>query len=148
MIYDSLQHSHLYSKLSTGIASAFQFVLSNDATQLSDGRHDIDGDNVFALVFGYDTKDENECITEAHYAHIDLHYIISGEEMIGQANLNGQVPLESNLEKDYAFYKTDLNYLKLVPGKFAIFFPHDIHLTGKKVNEVSSLRKMVVKIKV
>jgi len=148
MIHDQFQNSQTYEGLSPSLKKAFDFIRSTNLDELEDGRHEIDGDNVFALAFGYTTKLEADCITEAHFAHIDVHYIISGAEIVGQSILEGQIPTETNQEKDYAFYKTELNYFKLDAGKFAVFFPHDIHLTGKQEKHPIELRKLVIKIKV
>ena len=147
MICDTIHKAGNYHSLSVNIEKALKYLQSTDLSKVEDGRHEINGDDVFALVFGYDTKNEEDCITEAHFRHIDVHYLIEGEEYLGVANLDGQTPTEVNEEKDYSFYKTELNYIRMTPGMFAILFPWDIHLTGKKVDEPKPLRKVVIKVK-
>jgi YhcH/YjgK/YiaL family protein len=67
----------------------------------------------------------------------------------------GYVPLENqkviegyNEQNDITFFSGEIFFSKLDEGMFAIFFPTDIHLPGIKVNEITYVKKVVIKVKV
>lgn len=148
MILDALENHGMYSSISSSVAKAFQFLTETNLQTIALGTHKIDGDHVFAIVMNYKTKAKEACIIEAHYKYIDVHYIISGGEMMGHATLRDQVPIEANKEKDYAFYNCKTNDIPLTEGNFAVLYPHDIHQTGVQINQPAMLKKVVVKVSV
>ncbi|HEY2574566.1 MAG TPA: YhcH/YjgK/YiaL family protein, partial [Verrucomicrobiaceae bacterium] len=81
MIQDTLPLSARYESLSPRFARAFDFLRTVDGTQ-SLGRHEIDGDQVFALVQSYATKPVEEALFEAHRKYIDVQFLFSGRETI------------------------------------------------------------------
>lgn len=66
MIIDKLSNSNLYSGLGERINKAFAYLKETDFIKMELGKYEIEGDNVFALVNEYTTKDENEGKLEAH----------------------------------------------------------------------------------
>ncbi len=56
MITDNIKNYSLYKNLGEGINKALIFLNENDFSKMPDGRYNIDGDNVFALVNRYKTK--------------------------------------------------------------------------------------------
>ena len=81
MIQDTLDHSACYEALSPRFAQAFKFLRTVDGTQ-APGRHEIDGDRVFALVQKYATKPVESALFEAHRKYIDVQYVHRGRETI------------------------------------------------------------------
>ena len=51
-------------------------------------RYDIDGDNLYATVSEYITKNEEDAKFEAHQKYIDIQYVISGKEIMSIAPLS------------------------------------------------------------
>ncbi len=147
MIIDNIKNADLYRSMSERIAKAFDYIVQTDFSDLPTGRHEIEGDDIFALVLEYETKVEDLCKIEAHYKYIDLQYIISGEEYMGLAQLTNQIPVVKNEEHDYAFYETEVSMMKFVPDMFALYFPNDLHETSIMVNAPAPIRKVVVKIR-
>ncbi len=49
------------------------------------GRHDLDGDDLFALVQEYTTRAADECVWEAHRRYIDVQFVVTGAERMGVA---------------------------------------------------------------
>ena len=96
----------------------------------------------------YETKGKNESKFEGHHQYIDLQYIISGTEYIGITTLTNQIPIETNSENDYDLYEIDSDLIRFDSGMFMIFFPDDLHMPGISLNQVSTVKKIVVKIKV
>lgn len=148
MIIDKIENATLYVGLSDRIATAFSFLKNTDFDTLADGKYDVDNKNVFAIVSEYTPKDVNECKPETHFEHIDIQYIISGEEQIGLVTRTTQTPVNEYPEKDVAFYKTETTLHPFKKGMFGIFFPNDIHQPGVALNGNSTVRKVVMKIRV
>ena len=55
MVFDKLENAAGYVALHPRLAKAFDYLRTTDLSQLSLGRHDIVGDEVFALVQEYRT---------------------------------------------------------------------------------------------
>ena len=57
MVIDKIDNYKLYTSLSERIAKAFAYINKTDLLQIDPGKYEIDGDNIFALIQEYDTKD-------------------------------------------------------------------------------------------
>jgi YhcH/YjgK/YiaL family protein len=110
------------------------------------GKHDIEGDTIFALVQEYQTKPIAECKLESHKKYIDIQYVIQGEEMMGITTQNNQTILEQNLEKDYTFYEGTTSLVRVSKGMFTIFFPDDLHQPCVQTETVLEVKKVVIKV--
>lgn len=66
MIIDKLANAHLYFGLGERINKALTYIKETDFSKMELGKYEIDGDNIFALVNEYKTKDQNEGKLEAH----------------------------------------------------------------------------------
>lgn len=138
--------------LSPALQKGLEYLKTTDLVNLPVGRHEIDGEDIFASVSEYETEPLESKQPEAHKKYIDIQCISLGEEVIGcsffsSACLVGQDELA---ERDLIFYKQigqETNIL-LTPGRYAIFFPSDIHRPGC-INQVScKVKKIVIKIAV
>jgi biofilm protein TabA len=130
---------------------AFNFLKSNDLSGLELKRYDIDGDNLYAPVSEYLTKNEEDARYEAHQKYIDIQYVVSGKELIGVAPMTRKKDfLEPyNAVKDVEFLTvTEGKNCLALPDRFFIFFPEDAHRPGIKDGENSPVRKIVVKVKI
>ena len=149
MIIDKLINAHLYSGLGERINKAFAYLKETDFTKMELGKYEIDGDNIFALVNEYNTKDESEGKLEAHKKHIDVQFVAKGSELMGYAPLKNQKVIDGYSEQnDITFFNGEKSFTQVDEGMFAIFFPTDIHLPGIKVNEKSYVKKVVIKVKI
>ena len=130
---------------------AFAFLKSTDLATLEIKRYDIDGDNLYAPVSEYLTKNEEDAKFESHQKYIDIQYVISGVEQMSVAPLSMKKDIITPYDpvKDLEFMTVDqFNSFKATPEIFFIFFPSDIHRPSVKVGENSQVRKIVVKVKV
>jgi YhcH/YjgK/YiaL family protein len=152
MILDSLSNASLYARISPRLAEGLEFLRAADLKALPVGRTDVAGPSVFALVQDYRTKAAEEGFWESHRRHIDIQYIVIGEEKLGHSpaeNLRITEPFDE--AKDlikYAGAGGDLVTLRA--GQFAVFFPHDAHMPGLHPDGSSPtpVRKVVVKVAV
>lgn len=149
MILDQLSHHKTYLGLGPRFVASFGW-LANFKPETADGRIDIDGDNVFALVQSYDTAPPAEKKYEAHRLYADLQYIAAGTETIHYAPFDRlQTAKPYDPEKDYLLYSDPavVTALHLGPGSFAIFHPADAHKPGCIDGAICRMKKVVIKIR-
>jgi YhcH/YjgK/YiaL family protein len=130
---------------------AFIFLKENDLAKLELKRYDIDGNNLYAPVSEYLTKNEVDARYEAHKAFIDIQYVVSGRELIGIAPLSDTKDILEQYDTARDIMFMTVNEIKNVPAtpdNFFIFFPGDVHRPGLKDGENSPVRKIVVKVKI
>jgi len=130
---------------------AFTFLKENDLTKMELKRHDIDGDNLYAPISEYQTKNQEDAHYEAHRQYIDIQYVINGKELIGIAPSSDlrEITEPYDSAKDIMFMTVNqINNIPAGPDRFFIFFPDDLHRPGLKDGENSMVRKVVVKLKV
>jgi len=130
---------------------AFTFLKESDLSKMELKRYDIDGNNLYAPISEYVSKNEEDARYEAHRKYIDIQYVVSGKELIGVAPISQQKDILDpySEEKDVMFMTVSngTNY-QASPDRFFIFFPDDLHRPGLKDGENSPVRKAVVKVKV
>ena len=146
MILDTLENYQLYSTINERIAKGFAFLRNTDLDAIPSGKHDIEGDTIFALVQEYQTKPLNECKLESHKKYIDIQYVIRGEEMMGVTTQNNQKILEQDEEKDYTFYEGTTSLVRVSKGMFTIFFPDDLHQPCVQTESAAEVKKVVIKV--
>ena len=146
MILDTLENYQLYNAINDRIAKGFDFLRTTDLDSLPSGKHDIEGDTIFALVQEYQTKPLNECKLESHKKYIDIQYVIRGEEMMGVTTQNNQKIIEVNEEKDYTFYEGTTSLVLVSKGMFTIFFPDDLHQPCVQTESAAEVKKVVIKV--
>jgi YhcH/YjgK/YiaL family protein len=150
VILTTLEDSAPYEALGPRIAAGLAWLRSMDPA-IADGRHPIDGDDVFALVATYDTVPGTEKRFETHVRHIDLQYVADGHERIlhaPAAALTVETPYDE--AADIAFYAEPpfASSLLMRPGDLAIFFPDDAHKPGCMAGARHTVRKVVVKVRI
>lgn len=134
-----------------GLAAGFEFLERGDLAALPMGRHIIDGDSVFALAMQSPSREPSAGKFEAHQDYIDIQFLVSGEEVIGVAPVEGlKVTTPYDAAKDIVFYAVPATYkdLEIRPGHFAVFFPGEGHLPMCHSHGPHQLHKVVVKVKV
>ena len=146
MILDTIENYQLYKAINERIAKGFDFLRTTDLNAIPSGKHDIDGDTIFALVQEYQTKPLNECKLESHKKYIDIQYVIRGEEMMGVTIQNNQKIIEINEEKDYTFYEGNTSLVRVSKGIFTIFFPDDLHQPCVQIESAAEVKKVVIKV--
>ncbi len=148
MILDNLSKFARYQSLAPGLDKGFEFLRRKGLADLADGKHEIDGEQVFAIVASNQGRGPHDSPLEFHSRYIDLQYALDGSDLIGwQSTLAcNQVLTAYNREQDIGFFKDEpQTWFRLDAGNFAIFFPDDAHapLAGE-----GTVRKIVIKIAV
>jgi YhcH/YjgK/YiaL family protein len=149
MIFDSIENSETYYGLGEKFQKAFEFIKNTDFSEISDAKIEIDGDNIFALVQKYNTKNPKNAKWEAHRKYVDVQCMLSGAENIGFV-LSDYLDIteEYNDENDVEFYDGLGDFVQLNEGEFAVFFPNDAHKPGLFIKESELVHKVVVKVRI
>lgn len=151
MILDTLANATRYESLNSRFAKTLAWLRGFDGTQEL-GRHDIDGDDCFALVQTYETKPMEKAKFEAHRKYIDVQFINSGRETILWAPLASmkEETMAYSEEKEAALWKLvpDVTPLHMSAGHFAILFPEDAHAPCIEWVKPEQVFKVVVKVAV
>jgi YhcH/YjgK/YiaL family protein len=126
---------------------AVEYLRTTNLSALSLGRHDLDGDRLFALVQEYTTRRPDECMWEAHRMYIDVQYVVRGAERMGYANLAQARERDAyDGARDVAFFEPGDDYITVREGMVAIFGPEDVHAPSCALGHPGTVRKIIVKV--
>ncbi len=130
MILDTLANAARYAGLKVGCSEAFGFLDQPGLAELPDGKYEISGDRVYAIVDRAQGRKVSDGQLEGHRKYLDIQYVISGEELMGwrpSAGLVNAVPYDAT--KDLEFFEGEPeSIVRVPPGSFAVFLPTDAHL--------------------
>ncbi len=151
MIIDSLTNDSLPALLSQsrGLAIAVNWLRQHGATA-PEGRHDLDGDRIFALVQAYETiHGDAGRIVETHRRYVDVQHVAEGAELIDWWNTS-QLELAQayDEDRDLQLWSPAAAPLPVVlrDKLFAVFFPADAHRPKGAADTAGTIRKVVVKV--
>jgi YhcH/YjgK/YiaL family protein len=150
MIIDTLKNAAKYACVHPLFAKAFEYINSINLATIDDGKYEIDGDNLRAIVSNKKgmTAAESAAKFECHDKHIDIQLCIDGVEQLGWKPRETCVDQrgEYNAEKDVVFYNDAPDmYFELKNNQFAVFYPEDVH--APMIGE-GLIKKMVIKVKI
>lgn len=150
MILDLLPQAPRYAALSPRIALGLDWLARFDP-RTAEGRYDLAGDDVYALVQSYDTVPAAEKKFESHRVYLDIQYVVAGDETILYAPTSSLVAAtEYDSARDFLLYADPdaATPLRLGPGSFAIFYPVDGHKPGCQAGAAARIKKVVIKARV
>ena len=150
MIIDNIKNLDLYSKSDVYTNKINEFINKSKESNLQEGRYELEGDNLIALIQKYETKEIEKCKYESHKKYIDVQYIEQGREVISWIDISKlEVDEPYNVKDDIIFYKDNLNgiNLKMEEDMFAIFYEQDGHKVRSILEEKTNIKKIIFKIK-
>lgn len=148
MILDVITSSERLSKLHPGFRAAFEFLKRPDIEQLADGRQEIDGTRLYAIVIRGQGKGQKGAKLEAHRRYIDIQCSLTESDVIGWKQIAAcQNPTQAYDEsKDLVFFSDAPDSWVTVPRhSFGIYFPEDAHAP---MATEGAIHKVVVKVAV
>jgi YhcH/YjgK/YiaL family protein len=148
MITDHLANAHRYTAIGPRFARAFEFLQHTDLGALDDGRYELEGGDLYALVQRYTSKRPAEGRWEAHRRFADLQLVVDGQERMGYGPIDRFSPGEYEEAKDVEFLAGDGDFVLLRPAEFVVLWPGEVHMPGMAVGEPAAVKKIVVKIRV
>lgn len=128
---------------------AFSWAKEHAAT-FSDGEYEISGRDIYANIHTIHTTPESEGAFEVHREYIDLHYCLTGGEIIAHSPVGTlEEKTVYDAEKDYQllYPVQESSHVAMQPDSFAIFYPGELHMPKIANGTNESVRKVVVKIK-
>ncbi|MDD3436591.1 MAG: YhcH/YjgK/YiaL family protein [Candidatus Gastranaerophilales bacterium] len=151
MIKDNIKNAETYTDLPERVKIGLKYLAETDFSCMKNGKYEISGDKIFAIVQDYLSKPLKDAKFEAHRKHTDIQYIIEGEEQIGiddADNFSEETSYDD--EKDIIFLKRkqkgSMDFIKLKQKEFAIFTPKDAHAPSIAVDDSNYVKKVVVKV--
>lgn len=130
MILDTITNADRYTAIHPLFARVFEFMRNTDLQALSNGRHYIVGDEVFAIVARADGRTRDEAQLECHRKYIDIQLVLAGVDEMGWKPLDccHQPVDDYNESADIQFfYDSPASWIATPAGSFCIFFPEDAH---------------------
>ena len=150
MILGEMTSNACYVNMHPKFKLAFEFLEKCFDKGVEAGRYEIDGNDVYALVMEYISKEKETPRFETHDNYIDIQCMLKGSECqwyLPRKEMRELAPY--NPEKDITFYSFEGrgSELLLQPGDYAIYFPQDGHLPGMVAAPNEDCTRIVVKIK-
>ncbi len=150
MIVTYLRDIDRQMSMTPAIKKAIDFLRRPDINSLPDGRVEIDGDQVFAIIQRYDTVFADVLKFEYHKKYIDIQYVVSGEEVIGWSPADEVAVTEAyDVDKDICFGmvpKDKITPVYMRAGQVAVLYPEDGHAPKLTAGAPASVLKIVVKV--
>ncbi len=147
MILDKLHNLALYRQINPLFGVAFDYLHRMHLSELAPGRYEIQGADVYALIQEYPTRTRSQGRWEAHRNHIDLHFMLSGEELMGVANVADLKSLgDYDAAKDAEHLEGEGIFLSVPEGWFIIFGTEDAHMPCLEPGRPCRVKKVVLKI--
>lgn len=146
MILDILENLPQYLPLVKGFEKAAEFLARQDMNLLTEGRHEIDGENAYVMVYRNVGRPRDGARLETHRQYIDIQIALAGLDNIGWKSLSRCSEADGDYieQRDVRFYLDEPEvWLSLKPGTFAIFFPGDAHMPSISHEPID---KIVVKV--
>jgi YhcH/YjgK/YiaL family protein len=150
MILDQLSASAAYESLHPLFPQAFAYLRAFDA-HTADGKYELQGQDLVAIVQRYQTAPSADKMWEAHQVYGDIQVVYQGLELCGHTDQKTLVVTKPYIpEKDvekYAAPTAPSALLTLGRGNFAIFHPQDGHQPGVQLGAPAEILKVVIKFR-
>ena len=150
MVIDQLRHALRYVGLDARIRTALDYLHSGDFARMDEGRYELAGPDLYAVVSRYSTKTWNDAIWESHRRYIDVQYVVEGVERMGYVPLDRAPAVKTPYDaaRDVIFYEPGEDSFRFAAGQVAILWPDDIHAPGLAEDRQtpSNVLKVVMKV--
>ena len=146
MIYDKIENIETYLGINPNLDIAIHETQRGLYAGWDQGRHEIDGDNVFCNSVRINLSDEPSW--ERHEKYLDIHINLDGTEQIRCADvsdINDWTPFDENNDCAVAPFSTAGIICPMKRGRFLIVFPQDAHMPGIR-NGADIGQKVIFKV--
>lgn len=146
MIFDITRRLTQYDSIHHLFPAAAKFLARTDLADLPDGRHDIRGNEIYALITRAVGKARDDAKLEIHNAYIDIQIVLQGTDSIGWKPRSTCMHAISDYDpkNDFQLFSDHPDtWLQVHSGQFAVFFPDDAH-APMVADEL--LHKIVIKV--
>ncbi len=118
-----------------------------------DGKYEIEGEDIFAIVMSYKTLKREDAVIESHQNYVDIQATLRGVESF-ECFCTNELIIKTPYDalKDITFYENNAlchSRIHVAEGHFVMFLPHDAHMPCLRVDDKEAyIKKVVIKIKV
>jgi YhcH/YjgK/YiaL family protein len=146
MIIDSLENAGNYYGTHKLFARAFKLILAKNTSELPDGKYEIEGKRLFAIVSRNEGKGRKKARLERHKKYIDIQVSYGRDDVIGWKPVGRCVEAgRFSTAKDIGFFAdAPEEWFRLRRGFFCVFFPEDAH--APLAGSIGRIHKLVVKV--
>ncbi len=147
MIVDHIDNCRLYQTAHPLFPAAFACLLETDWSQVNNGRFEISGEDLFAIVDRRSGKGIDNARLEVHRQYIDIQFLVHRSDVMGYRPLSDcHRPETFDTGRDVGFFADPpASWFSVNEGCFAIFYPTDAHAP---MGTDSDFHKVVVKVRV
>ena len=146
MILGNIKDAKKYFCTNERFEKAFEILKSLDDSATE--RITVEDGIFWVNIAEFDEVSDGEKQFEAHRYFLDIHFIISGEEKFGYADIEKLCETQAyDAENDYLLLSGDADAVTLRKGDFCVVFPEDAHIPVMAKGE-GKLKKAIVKIKI
>ena len=147
MIIDTIENLAKYEAVNPLFKQVVEFIANNRLEKLPEGKHPIQGADLFVNITTAKGRTPDEAVIETHRRMIDIQIPLDGPETYGYTPLCRLPETPYNDEKDITKYPNLLaeSFIDCMPGMFAIFFPQDGH--APCISVMPEIRKAIFKVK-
>lgn len=146
MIVDRIENALNYYGLGKHIDTALVFLKNTDLSTIE--KVTLDEGAVRVSAVSYITRPLEKCNRENHRVDADIHVCLEGVEVIGYCTLQDATAItEYDPVIDKQFYDGPMNYIRLLPGMFALMLPDDVHCAMAAEGDFLPAKKLIVKCK-
>lgn len=147
MIYGNIGDLEKFSFLEEPVRKCLAYAAQRDLAACEKGRYEIEGKELFTLIFEYATSGEEERIWEAHRKYLDIHLMLRGRERIDISPVR-KMQVGDYVEADDFLPMEGEKGCSVVlePGDFVVCYPEDAHRTSIAVDGSQTVKKAVMKV--
>ena len=148
MILATLAEADRYAALHSLFPRAFEFLRNTDLMALAPGKHDVQGEQLFAIVEACAGRTRAEAKLECHRRYIDIQLVLEGVDEMGWKPVAecDDPATDYDAARDIRFFNdAPSSWIATPPGAFCLFFPDDAHAP---LVSAGMIRKVVMKIAV
>ena len=148
MIVDTLENLVKYESVNPLFKLVVDFIATHRLEELPEGKHTIQGNDLFVNIQIAKGKTPDEAVIETHRRMIDIQIPLDGPETYGFTPLCRLPETPYNEEKDITKYPDLIaeSYIDCQPGMFAVFFPQDGH--APCITMMPEIKKAIFKVRV
>lgn len=148
MIFNSIQLTEKYRYLDGKIKKSFEFL---ESLRTHTGFKTVVqvGDGITAHFQEYKTSNSENMKYETHDRHLDIHYIVSGQEFFGIVSRKDVVSIgEYDTQNDLSFYQDPVLNGKFLLKKddLVVVFPEEAHKPRIAAGKIDVVEKVVIKV--
>ncbi|MFM2090013.1 MAG: hypothetical protein RLZZ127_502 [Planctomycetota bacterium] len=154
MILCPVAHLARYQSLNPRFAAVVAFLKERRHEGLAEGKHPIDGEDLFIIIEQGTAKDRAVRRFEGHRAYIDIQVNLEGGETMDWTSVLG-LTVEDDFKPDgdirfFASQEVEHTRLRVEPGMAAVFFPEDAHRPSLPYadDQPEPYRKAIFKVRI